>query len=78
MLIRVILFAALAYGIYLAIRWLINNRVGGGFGSSAKLQCATCRHCRKLFDDGSTCGFGPRETFKNETHIRNCIDYSKR
>ncbi len=78
MLMRVIFFAALAYGIYLAVRWLIDNRAGGGFGSSTKLPCATCRHCRKLFDDGATCAFGSRETFKNETHIRNCIDYQKR
>lgn len=41
------------------------------------VKCATCRHCRKLFDDGTLCGFGSRETFKNAVHVDNCMDYRK-
>lgn len=56
------------------IVWAIRRAVR----SEAPTGCATCRHCRKLFDDGTLCGFGPREVFKNEVHVRNCTDYERR
>ncbi len=77
-MLRLLFFAAVAYGIYLLIRKLSTSSGGQGFGGGPKLPCATCRHCRKLFDDGAMCGYGNRETFKNETHISNCIDYVKK
>ena len=43
-----------------------------------QIKCATCRHCGQLFDDGSICVYGTRETFKNMVHIKNCVDYEKR
>ncbi len=43
-----------------------------------RLRCESCRHCRKLFEDGSLCGYGTRETFKTIVHIENCPDYQKR
>jgi hypothetical protein len=42
-----------------------------------RLKCATCCHSRKLFKDGSLCGYGPEETFKKVVHINNCLDYRK-
>ena len=43
-----------------------------------RFKCATCRNCSKLFDDGVLCRYMDNETFKNETHIKNCADYAGR
>jgi hypothetical protein len=40
-------------------------------------KCADCRHRRKIFPDGTLCGFGKRETFKNEVHVANCVDHQR-
>lgn len=48
------------------------------FGKNESLKCKTCRHCRKLFEDGSLCGFGQRETYKTIVHVENCVDYERR
>jgi len=54
--------------------WAVRRLTSG----SPKLKCATCRHCRKLFEDGSLCAYGKSETFKNLVHIHNCVDYERR
>ena len=66
--------AAIIYFVWVIARRVMGGGGGGGFGRP-KLKCATCRSCGKLFEDGALCRFQGRETFKNETHIANCIDY---
>jgi len=57
---------------------------GGGTGIGGLLKrdpgfkCKTCRHAGKVFDDGALCRYGNRETFKNPTHIANCMDYERK
>ncbi len=70
MWVRLLIAAAIAYLAYIVIRTMMT----GGSGRS-RFKCATCKSCGKLFDDGVICLFEGRETFKNETHIGNCIDY---
>lgn len=41
-------------------------------------KCSDCVHARKIFDDGTLCGFGRSETFKNAVHVGNCVDHRKR
>jgi hypothetical protein len=43
-----------------------------------KSKCSTCRFARKVFDDGTLCTFGTRETFKNNVHVQNCVDHRPR
>ena len=61
----------IAVVVYMVVRALSAARAG-------EFKCSTCRHCRKLFDDGSLCGYGSREVFKNAVHIANCTDYKKK
>ena len=46
--------------------------------SRSKLPCATCQHCRKLFDDGAMCSWNNRVTFMKESHIANCHSWTAR
>ncbi len=69
---RIFVVAAVVYFIYVVVRHL-----RGGAGQP-RFQCAKCKSCVKMFDDGVMCRFKGRETFKNETHISNCIDYVKK
>lgn len=67
-LIRLVLIPALlAVGIW----WLIRAM------AQPKSKCGSCRFCRKEFDDGTLCGFGEKETFKNPVHVQNCTDYRR-
>ncbi len=85
MLLALIRFAALAVLIVLVYR-LVRSIAGPtgrslfpfGRGGGSDFKCRDCRHCGKLFDDGALCRYGNRETFKNPTHISNCMDYEKR
>ncbi len=63
----VVVAVAIAVVILAAWRFLFRPR----------FQCATCCHCRKLFKDGSLCGYGPEDTFKKVVQIKNCLDYRK-
>ncbi len=74
---QVVLAVVAVYLVYLVARHLMGGGLGIG-GGSGGFKCATCKSCGKLFDDGVLCRFQGRETFKNETHIRNCIDHEKR
>ena len=74
-LIQIVLIVAVVYITYRIIR----GSLGGGFRPARnEFQCATCKNCGKLFDDGVLCQFEGRETFKNLTHISNCIDHERR
>ena len=70
--VRILIVAAIVYFVYIVARQLISGT------RRSRFKCATCKSCGKLFDDGVICRFAGRETFKNETHIGNCIDYEKR
>ena len=61
-----------------AIVYFLSRVFSGPGNPRSRLKCSTCTHCRKLFDDGALCGYGSKEVFKNEVHIANCTDYSKR
>jgi hypothetical protein len=50
--------------------------IGRLFGGGSK--CSGCRHAKRIFDDGTLCTFGNRETFKNSVHVSNCVDHSGR
>ena len=65
------------YLVYLVARKVMGKGLGGGSRRSS-FQCETCRSCGRLFDDGVLCQFQGRETFKNETHIANCVDHEPR
>ncbi len=67
------ILAALLLG---GLLWWALRASGLGIGKRSK--CADCVHCRKLFDDGTLCGFGPREVFKNEVQVNNCVDHRAR
>lgn len=71
MLVRLLVLAA----IVAAVVWVLRKLV---VRPGSDLRCASCRHCRKLFEDGSLCGYGQRETFKNIVHIENCPDHQPR
>lgn len=73
MWLRVLIFAVLAY-----LLWQVIRGLGAGGGGRSRFKCADCRSCGKLFDDGVLCRFNGKETFKNETHIGNCVDYQRR
>lgn len=45
---------------------------------AAEPSCATCRHCNKVFEDGTLCAYGDKEVFKKPVHVKNCTDYSPR
>ena len=81
-MLRTLIVVALVVALLAALRRLIFGGVSfsgpGGVGGRSRFKCSTCRHCRKLFDDGVLCGFGRSEVFKNETAINNCPDHSRR
>ncbi|MBK8978889.1 MAG: hypothetical protein IPM29_23560 [Planctomycetes bacterium] len=56
---------------------VLSTRARGG-PPGVLTKCRGCRHARKLFPDGTLCGFGKREVFKNEVHVGNCVDRSPR
>ena len=58
--------------------WLLWRQARGALATGAAWPCASCQHAKKLFDDGVMCTFGARETFKNPTHIANCMDHEPR
>ncbi len=70
--VSILIVAATLYFLYIVVRQLMPGARRGRF------KCATCKSCGRLFDDGVMCQFEGRETFKNETHIGNCIDYEQR
>ncbi|MEQ8762277.1 MAG: hypothetical protein RL885_00015 [Planctomycetota bacterium] len=72
-LLQIIIVLGVIYGAYR----LLSGATSGG-GGRRRLKCSTCRHCKKLFDDGAICQYGDKETFKNEVHIANCPDYEKK
>ena len=70
--VRILIVAAILYFLYIVVRQLMSGT------RRSRFKCATCKSCGRLFDDGVMCQFQGRETFKNETHIGNCIDYERR
>lgn len=64
--------------VFVAVFFLIRALRGGVFSDETPFQCKTCRHCRKLFDDGVRCGFGTKETFKTPAQIGMCPDHERR
>jgi len=82
-ILRLLAFLALVVILYRLLTGLLGGgsrfslpRLGRGGGSGFK--CRDCRHCGKLFVDGVLCRYGDRETFKNPTHISNCMDYERK
>ena len=73
MWLRVLIAVAIGYFAYIVIRGMMTGGMRRG-----RFKCATCKSCGKLFDVGVRCRFQGKETFKNETHISNCIDYERR
>ena len=69
---RLVLLALAAVGAYVVFRWLF-----GGTRVS-NIKCASCSHCRRLFNDGVRCGFGTKEVFKNPAQIDMCPDHEPR
>ena len=75
-LIRFIGLIVLIYIVFRVVRSMMGLEGGLGLGKRAPaFKCKSCRHCGKLFEDGALCRFRGRETFKNPTHISNCMDY---
>ena len=70
-----ILFAVIlaAVLIWAAYRWL-----GPGRGAGSEFKCRTCRHCRKLFEDGVMCAYRDSQVFKNPAQIDMCPDHKPR
>ncbi len=50
----------------------------GSLPSARRSKCSDCVHARKVFDDGTLCGFGKSETFKNSVHVQNCVDHRRK
>lgn len=75
MLYQLFILAAIIYLVYVIAQRVMGGSLGLGFKRRQRFKCETCRSCGKIFDDGVMCQFQGRETFKNETHIGNCIDY---
>lgn len=71
-----------------AVLFILRTRQGGSGGKTStgglghlfagRSKCSGCRHAKKIFDDGTLCTFGRRETFKNSVHVSNCIDRAPR
>ena len=59
-----------------ALAYILTRAIGAA--TTGRSKCATCLHCRKLFDDGTLCGYGSREVFKNQVHVENCMDYERK
>ncbi len=71
---RILFFVLiLLLAVYL-IRYVLRSLGVGQTGP----KCKSCRSCGQLFEDGVLCRFQGRETFKNLTHIRNCLDYRRK
>ena len=68
-MLRIVLVVAIVFVVYRFLAGRGSGRSRSGF------KCATCRHCKALFDDGALCRYGDRETYKNPVHISNCTDY---
>jgi hypothetical protein len=68
-MLRFLLIIVVAVLVYLVIRLAV------AVLSTPPFKCATCRHRRRLDNDGVICAFGDKETFKNATHIANCPDH---
>ncbi len=70
-----VLFALilLAVVVWVLVRWL-GPRVGAGSG----FKCKTCRHCRKVYDDGVMCRYLDKQVFKNPAQINMCPDHERR
>ena len=78
MLLQILALAVVVYLVYLVACRVMGRSLGGSGGGRHRFPCETCRSCGKVFDDGVLCRFQGRETFKNETHIGNCIDHEPR
>ena len=64
-----------------ALVWIVVRAFRGSGAAGAGPtgdKCASCRYCRTVFHDGTLCSFGPREVFKNEVHVSNCVDYRRK
>jgi len=70
--VRLVLLALAVVGAIVVFRWI--------FGGTRvpDVKCATCSHCRRLFDDGVMCGFGHREVYKNPAQVDMCPDHERR
>ena len=68
---QIIIIVAIVIGLLYFLTRAIRNL-------PARSKCYTCRHCRKLFEDGTLCGYGSREVFKNQVHVENCMDYERK
>lgn len=55
--------------------WWWTHARGGG---TPAVKCRTCRHCRRLDDDGVMCAFGSKQVFKNPAQIDMCPDHTPR
>ena len=69
---KIIQLIVLGAAIFFVVRYLLGRQAAG---AKTRFKCATCIHCRRLDEDGSICGYGDRETYKNPVHIANCMDY---
>ncbi len=86
-LLRIVGLIVLVVLIVSLVRSFLGGRASGGGGGTGLsgmfrrdpgFKCKNCRHAAKVFDDGALCRYGNRETFKNPTHIANCIDYERK
>jgi hypothetical protein len=73
-----ILIAGVIYLLYRLACKVMGRDLGVLAPARSRFQCETCCNCGKVFSDGVMCQFQGRETFKNETHISNCLDYQKK
>jgi len=58
--------------------WIFRQWIAPRLGSGSGFKCRTCRHCRKLYDDGVMCGYRDKQTFKNPAQIDMCPDHTPR
>lgn len=70
MIVRFIIFAVIAIVVWRIVRVILSP--------ARSFKCKTCRHCKRVDQDGSICMYGSKETFKNPVHIENCTDYQQR
>jgi len=60
------------------VLWALRRWSLPGLTPGSGFKCKTCRHCRKLYDDGVMCMYEDKEVFKNPAQIGMCPDHEKR
>ena len=75
---RYILIPVVIYLLYRLACRVMGRDLGILGPSKSRFPCETCSNCGRVFEDGVMCQFQGRETFKNATHISNCMDHQKR